>query len=43
MPEELAKSAKVYVMQFKDDGLFEGCTNANDINVSYVSNMETEI
>lgn len=41
IPEELVKSAKVYVIQFKDDGTFEGYTSANEINGSYASNKET--
>lgn len=42
MPKELLESAKAYVIQFKDDGLFEGFMSANKINGSYTSNEVTE-
>ena len=41
IPEELLKSNKVYVIQFKDDGTFEGRMTVNEINGSYSSNKET--
>lgn len=41
IPEELLKSEKVYVIQFKDDGTFDGHTAANEINGSYAFNKET--
>ena len=41
IPKELVEAAKAYVIQFKDDGSFDGYTSANEIKGSYTSNMAT--
>lgn len=41
IPKELIEAAKAYVIQFKDDGSFDGYTSANEIKGSYTSNMAT--
>lgn len=41
IPKELQESAKAYIIQFKDDGSFDGFMSANKIKGTYTSNEAT--